>query len=63
MGERGPTATHLIRVGKPTHFSRWENGGQPQLAVARRALPVILADGRTGANRNNTGSGAAGGAF
>ena len=33
-------------------FSRWENGGQPQHVEGRFAIHNILADGRTGANRN-----------
>ena len=57
MGDRGPTATVERLVANAIHanFSRWEIGGQPQLPIHVGGGPStvhILADGRSGANRN-----------
>ena len=35
-------------------YSRWENGGQPQQNARCLASVRIIADGRTGANRNSS---------
>ena len=52
MGERGPTATNRLLETPAHYFSRWENGGQPQRDCIVKTRHLILADGRTGANRN-----------
>ena len=54
MGDRGPTATDGIAELRDADYSRWEIGGQPQQLLIAIALASIIADGRSGANRNKT---------
>ncbi len=43
----------VVALPPKSHYSRWENGGQPQLSLGGSVgMPGIIADGRTGANRN-----------
>ena len=55
MGDRGQTATGNRRSQARLYYSRWEIGGKPQLTGAALALYKIIADGRSGANRNPAG--------
>ena len=52
MGDRGQTAT-VFGVDAHHHdYSRWEIGGKPQLSRTPTEKHPIIADGRSGANRN-----------
>ena len=51
-----PASLGSSKAGQAVYFSRWEIGGQPQLLVCPALHDrscQILADGRSGANRNS----------
>ena len=59
--EIGEQPQHLPIVGVLIlHCSRWEIGEQPQLSAAMAEITKIVADGRSGSNRNSSSSAMAG---
>ena len=58
MGDRGQTATNAPPTATAPHYSRWEIGGKPQPDGEADGADTIIADGRSGANRNHAVAGA-----
>ncbi len=58
MGDRGATATEAGKGSVKEDCSRWEIGEQPQRNHLCNLLQLIVADGRSGSNRNTGVAGA-----